>query len=307
MIIQRRPSSLLPERHVVLPKRILGWGGKASQGDNFFLSRQSAFWRHVHLLLKGGSYVSLAGERLKSEEEIEADGGEVAAPAYNVLDEEMQSMNPAVWLFVYNEAGEIIRKVKATNAKGIHRVTWDYSANTQRRITADNMAQDGYGPNVGPGNYSAELFKQVDGRFTSISESVSFEVAQHGQGALENSMEAAVNHWETMHALATRCYALSNDIEESVTEVEVMLEAYYRAPTLDEDLHNALLQARTEAFDLQFALNGSSSRDEVGEKTEYPTLWTYLWSASGARRSTYGPTANHLQSLKKMLRLYMIS
>ena len=107
-----------------------------------------------------------------------------------------------------------------------------------------------------------------------------------------------------MHELSTLCYALSNDIEESVTEVEVMLEAYNRAPALDEDLHNALLQARTQAFDLQFALNGSSSRDEVGEKTEYPTLWTYLWSASGARRSTYGPTANHLQSLENAQALY---
>ncbi|MEC8757235.1 MAG: glycosyl hydrolase [Bacteroidota bacterium] len=286
------------------PKRILGWGGKASQGDNFFLADNPPYGVTFTYFLTE-SYMSLAGERLKQEGEIEADGGEVAAPAYDILDEEMQSMDPAVWLFVYNEAGEIIRKVKATNAKGIHRVTWDYSANTQRRITAENMAQDGYGPNVGPGNYSAELFKQVDGRFTSISESVSFEVVQHGQGALEgNSMEAAVNHWETMHALATRCYALSNDIEESVTEVEVMLEAYYRAPTLDEDLHNALLQARTQAFDLQFALNGSSSRDEVGEKTEYPTLWTYLWSASGARRSTYGPTANHLQSLENAQAIY---
>ena len=83
-----------------------------------------------------------------------------------------------------------------------------------------------------------------------------------------------------------------------------MLESYNRAPTLDEDLHNALLQARTQAFDLQFALNGSSSRDEVGEKTEYPTLWTYLWSASGARRSTYGPTANHLQSLENAQAIY---
>ena len=249
--------------------------------------------------------MSLSGERLKQEGEIEADGGEVAAPAYDVLDKELQSMDPAVWLFVYNEAGEIIRKVKATNAKGIQRVTWDYSANTQRRITADNMAKDGYGPNVGPGNYSAELFKQVNGVFASISETVSFEVAQHGQGALEgNSMNATISHWDIMHDFATRCYALSNDIEESVTEVEVMLEAYNRAPTLDENLHNALLQARTKAFDLQFVLNGSSSRDEVGEKTEHPTLWTYLWSASGARRSTYGPTANHLQSLENAQAIY---
>ena len=63
--------------------------------------------------------MSLSGERLKQEGgEIEADGAEVSAPAYDVLDEELQSMDPAVWLFVYNEAGEIIRKVKATNAKG---------------------------------------------------------------------------------------------------------------------------------------------------------------------------------------------
>ena len=89
-------------------------------------------------------------------------------------------------------------------------------------------------------------------------------------------MNATISHWDIMHDFATRCYALSNDIEESVSEVEVMLEAYNRSPTLDEDLHNALLEARTQAFDLQFALNGSSSRDEVGEKTEYPFRTTNL-------------------------------
>ena len=115
-----------------------------------------------------------------------------------------------------------------------------------------------------------------------------------------NSLEATINHWDKMHDFATRCYALSNDIEESVTEVEIKGILQW-APTLDEDLHNVSFFRRARKL-LIYSLRSMGLHHVMSEKTEYPTLWTYLWSASGARRSTHGPTANHLQSLENARR-----
>jgi hypothetical protein len=48
---------------------------------------------------------------------------------------------------------------------------------------------------------------------------------------------------------------------------------------------------------LQQQLGGSSARSEVGEKNEYPTIYSYMWKADNSS-STYGPTKTQLQSLK---------
>ena len=115
-------------------------------------------------------------------------------------------MDPAVWLFVYNEAGEIIRKVKATNAKGIHRVTWDYSANTQRRITAENMVQDGYGPNVGPETIQrSSLGKWMESLLLFLNRSLLRLLNMAKERWRGNSMDATVNHWDKMHGF---CHSL---------------------------------------------------------------------------------------------------
>ena len=41
----------------------------------------------------------------------------------------------------------------------------------------------------------------------------------------------------------------------------------------------------------------SKVRKEIGEEYEYPTMWTYLWSANGGTNSSYGPTSSHEKSL----------
>ena len=56
------------------------------------------------------------------------------------------------------------------------------------------------------------------------------------------------------------------------------------------------LKTRIDILTLEQKINGSKARSEVGEKDEYPTIWNYLWSASGSSNSTYGPTSTHKKS-----------
>ena len=36
---------------------------------------------------------------------------------------------------------------------------------------------------------------------------------------------------------------------------------------------------------------------EIGEEIEYPTIWSYLWSARSGANTTYGPTKLHKKNL----------
>ena len=55
---------------------------------------------------------------------------------------------------------------------------------------------------------------------------------------------------------------------------------------------------------LEEKFNGSKSKKEVGEQNQYPTIWSFLWSASGSSSSTYGPTNSQLKSLQNTKTLY---
>ena len=102
---------------------------------------------------------------------------------------------------------------------------------------------------------------------------------------------------DEFYNLKEKANNLADDIEDLKTNIKLMLKAYERGNALDKKLHNSLLFKRNEILDLQTKLEGSQVRKEIGEENEYPSLWTYLWSASSGTNTTYGPTTSHKKSL----------
>ena len=85
----------------------------------------------------------------------------------------------------------------------------------------------------------------------------------------------------------------------------MMLKAYKRAALLDEDLHATLLENRIKVMVLLEKLGGSQARKEIGEENEFPSMWSYLWSASSGANSTYGPTKTHEKSLETANKIFI--
>ena len=84
-----------------------------------------------------------------------------------------------------------------------------------------------------------------------------------------------------------------------------MLKSYERAESTNPDLLSEILNLRSEAIDLEQKIGGSKVRKEIGEDYEYPTMWTYLWSASGGTNSSYGPTSSHTKSLTSANQIFI--
>ncbi len=286
-----------------MERRTLGWGKKAAQGDNYFVADNPPYGVEFTYYLKD-DYKSKKALRKEKEKEIEKEKGIINVPEWEVLEEEKMEIVPNVWLFVYDKEGNILRKIKGKNKKGFNRINWDILMEPTYTISAKTIDSKRKGHKVGPGNYTAQLFKQLEGNYTAIGEKVSFEVKQLNKGSLTGSSpDKVVEHWENISSMRVKIGDLETDIKDAKDAIGFMLKAYDRAKSSDETLHAELLKLRSQALALQQQFGGSKARSEVGEKNEYPTINYYMWKASSFG-SSYGPTKTHLECLENVNTLY---
>ena len=285
-------------------KRILGGSKKASQGDNYFVADNPPFGVEFTYYLKD-KILSQKKSREKEEKKFEKENKIIEIPDWKILESEKKEINPAIWIFIYSN-NNIIRKVKADNKKGFNRINWDLSSESKSIISSKNFNKDESGYMVNPGEYSAQLFKQVAGEFFSISEKIAFNVKQLTKSSIKGSSVSIISEFrDELHNLRDQANNLSNNIKDLKTNINMMLKAYERGTSLDENLHSSLLNNRNKILDLQKDLGGSQVRKEIGEENEYPSMWSYLWSASSGANSTYGPTQTHKKSLETANKIFL--
>ena len=284
-------------------KRILGGGRKAAQGDNYFVADNPPFGIEFTYYLNE-KILSKKKIREKNEKKSEKENQIIEVPNWEILENEKKEINPAIWIFVYSD-NNIIKKVKAKNKKGLSRVSWNLSSESQSTISKKNFNKEESGSMVNPGEYSAQLFKQIEGEYISISDKKTFKVDQISEGALEGvSIEQISQFRQKLNNLRNDGNNLSNDIKDLKVKINMMLKAYKRGELLDKKLHTTLLENRIKIMTLLENLGGSQARKEIGEENEFPSMWSYLWSASSGANSSYGPTKTHEKSLETANKIF---
>ena len=285
-------------------KRILGGGRKAAQGDNYFVADNPPFGIEFTYYLNE-KILSKKKIREKNEKKSEKENQIIEVPNWEILENEKKEINPAIWIFIYSD-NNIIKKVKAKNKKGLSRVSWNLSSESQSTISKKNFNKEESGSMVNPGEYSAQLFKQIEGEYISISDKKTFKVDQISEGALEGvSIEQISQFRQKLNNLRNDGNNLSNDIKDLKVKINMMLKAYKRGELLDKKLHSTLLENRIKIITLLENLGGSQARKEIGEENEFPSMWSYLWSASSGANSSYGPTKTHEKSLETANKIFM--
>lgn len=282
-----------------LQRKPLGGRRKATQGDNYFVADNPPYGVEFTYYLKD-SYKTKAAQRQEKEKAEET----VAVPEWTVLETEKKAIAPSVWLFIYDQKGKVLRKIEGKNNKGFNRMSWDLLTESMFTISIHNIHSKRTGYRVPPGNYSAQLFKKIEGQYSAIGAKVSFDVKPFSKGALQGSSpEKVVKHWKNVSMLYAQVHDLGVDLRETKQLIRVLLKAYDKAPSSAPTLQTELLQLRGQILDLEQQFRGSPARSEVGEKNEYPTVYHYLWKASNTG-STYGPTPMHLKSLEHATTLF---
>jgi hypothetical protein len=109
----------------------------------------------------------------------------VTFPGWDKVEAERRQEEPLLWLTVQDNEGNVVRRIKAANKKGFHRIAWDLRLPPTDAVrNAADLNGDQIGAMVAPGNYTVTLSKNVDGNVTNLSKPVPFTVEQLFKGAL---------------------------------------------------------------------------------------------------------------------------
>jgi hypothetical protein len=148
---------------------------------------------------------------------------------------------------------------------------------------------------VAPGTYYGQLFKQLNGAMSPISEKAAVEVAPMGKSLLPGATpDEVAKFWQELEQLQASLQEMTAQLDEESGKAGRLLKAYERAPQADQALLQDLLALRQTALATERLLYGSKARGEIGEKNEQANVWSYLWAMSiGTSNATYGPTPAH--------------
>jgi chromosome segregation ATPase len=149
-----------------------------------------------------------------------------------------------------------------------------------------------------PGEYSAVLSKEMEGKITELSRPVIFSVERLYKGALKGSDPVeTVKFWEEIAQLQRSTTAASISLKNADKKINALRTAADRTAHDLTATVNEIHRIKQEIFDLDEMLNGNKSKNEIGEKSD-PTILSRLEVAvSGTEYTTYGPTPTHKKSL----------
>ena len=250
------------------------------------------------------NYKSLKSIRNRKEMALNKKRQNIRFPGWDKLDKEKSETTPKVWLSISDSKGNVIRNISKNAKKGSHRIAWDLRHSSTRPISIANTRRRGgwrgsnSGPMAIPGNYTANLFLENKGKITKLDGPVLFEVKPLRNGVLKGaSYEDFDNYRVSISSLQKEIYSFNDLFSQSLNNLKKFKIALSRISALPGELNSKLYSAEKELNYLEKMIKGSSSKGEVGEKTE-ATIQSRLSFASRGLSTTYGPTKLHKESLE---------
>ncbi|MGK2927359.1 MAG: hypothetical protein ACSLE2_17220, partial [Lysobacterales bacterium] len=286
-----------------LPKLTLGdfeAGGKASQGDEFFVAPNPPFGAVFTYYLKDG-LETRKEQRREAEKPLEQAGEDTPYPGWPTLRSEEIEEAPAIVLTVRDSAGNLVRRIEGPVEAGFHRVAWDLRYPLSSPWTPE-VPEPGYlqipGPLAAPGTYSVSLAKRVDGQLAELGAAHDFEVKPLLQRGLAGaSPEEAVAFTQRLDGLNREVKGAGAALQQLLTEAVAIKDNLLRSPA-PQALRDRARALELELLDLQQQLSGNETRSLYNEGGPVSIERRLEVAVLGTFRSTYGPTPTHRRSVE---------
>src|SRR5512143_314636 len=281
----------------------LGGDGKAMQGAGYFMADNPPFGAGLTYHL---AHDILSREKTRQEKEkplIEA-GKDTPFPGWTEVEAERREPKPMVVLTVKDEAGNVVRRIEAADAKkGFHRVAWDLRYPATQAIGArPNEEEEDRAPRgvlAPPGTYTVSLAKQVDGVTAELAGPVRFEVARLREGALPGSDPKDTAAFLARVADVGRAAsAASEAVSQALKRVDMLGTALDRSRSAPDSLDSELDAIRKDLLAMDEALSGNRARASVEDDGPMTITRRVRVAQMGTTLSTYGPTPTHRRSLE---------
>jgi photosystem II stability/assembly factor-like uncharacterized protein len=285
-----------------LPRLTLGdfeAGGKASQGDEFFVAPNPPFGAVFTYYLRDG-LKTRAEQRREAEKPLAEAGEDTPIPGWDALRTETTEDAAAIVLTVRNAEGELVRRIEGPVEAGFHRVAWDLRYPLSSPWTPE-VPEPGYlvipGPLATPGSYTVSMAKRVDGQLTELGAPQTFEVKPLQRRGLEGAPpEDVVAFTQRLDDLNRQVTGAGAALQQLLTEATAIKDTLLRS-TAPQALRDRARALELELQGLQERLAGNEARDLMNEGGPVPIQRRLEVAVLGTFRSTYGPTATHRRSV----------
>ena len=244
------------------------------------------------------NYPTQKSTRVKQEKELNKANKAVPFPGWEALDAEQLETPAQVILTIEDEEGNMINKIKQKATKGSHRIAWNLRHFNPYAISlASSSRRGGGGAMATPGTYRATLYLHHNGTIKPLDGPVIFEVKPIRKGVLKGVSYADYNAFRSeLTTFLGQLSEFQDALSISKKKSTAFQTAADRSKATPGTLEPKLKALKAALAELDFILEGSTSKEEIGERNP-ASIRTYLYAASDGLDSTYGPTGLHKQSL----------
>ena len=274
-------------------------------GADYFFSKNPTFGA-VFTYHLSDDFSTKKEARKKREKELNKKKLNVPFPGWDALDLEKDEKGAKVLLTIQDPQGNIIKKISAKAKKGSNRIAWDLKHFNPFSIPENGKIKKG-GYNSGalaiPQAYTATLYLEDNGVVNQLDKPIVFDVKPIREGVLQGVSHQEYDEYRNnLSALIKKLDVLEDVLERSEEKLMALKAALNNSNIAPGPINKEIQALQKEAIAIKKSVEGSPSKDEIGERTP-PSIQTHLRVAYRGMMSTYGPTPLHQKSMalgKKM-------
>jgi len=284
--------------------------GPAFQGAGYYLAENPPYGAVFTYYMKSG-LKSRRDVRQAREKELAKKDSDVFYPPWDSLKAEDREENPALVVTISDMNGRPLRRFNAPSGSGINRVAWDLKLQAPDPVTGPVYQSDPdwpFGgppaaPYVGPGTYRVSFSTRVNGVFTPIGETQTFQV--YAVDTVQGRPIATLEDQQRIADLSRSVLGLQQVVREAQGRMNLFKRAIDETPTADTTLQRRVRIMTDRLQDAQELLGGDPTMANRNEPTP-PSLVGRLQGAVGSSwgATLEAPTAAQLADLEIVRQKY---
>lgn len=292
----------------------LGLRDKGHLGSSYFTTPNPKPGVEFTYFLKEDAK-KLKEKRKEREKKAYENKEKVYYPSIDSLRMEDNQADPFLLLTITDASGNVVRHLKTSAKKGMHRIKWDYRyapfTPVQNRYTPgpdELFGSEDAGHLAMPGKYTATLQKVEDGQMTILGEAINFECKLWNNGSLQTKdMATNVAFYQKVSNMIKSSHEMNDQLGSIESKLKNVQASVLDMPSQVKPWLEKIHSYSQEAANLKTSIFG----DVTKARREFETAPTFndrigniaysLWNSTAA---VPGAAAESLKIAEKQFLMY---